>query len=320
VLLGLRRFNARHALPGRAWHDGAALAAAMVLCAVAAAFGAPAGGWPGTAATLALHGYAAFVLFRGAEGRDTVPLQSLAAAWALAGLAPLLPAFVAAEGLHAPIVLRALATALAGGITAFVVLMLVCERSERQLRDSRRRLRTLANMDALTQVPNRRHFHELASLALRHDPPASAVLLMFDIDHFKAINDHLGHASGDRVLTLVSGAVLEHLRAHDVAGRQGGDEFVLLLRRADTQAAMGVAARIVAEVQQRAADTRLPHLTLSFGVVQLADGERVEDAIRRADQAMYEAKRQCRSRAVAALGDEAHPVFSESQRLGLTPA
>jgi PleD family two-component response regulator len=82
---------------------------------------------------------------------------------------------------------------------------------------------------------------------------------------------------------------------------------------------MGVAARIVLEVQRRAEDNQLPSLSLSFGMVQVGADEDVDSALRRADQALYEAKRQGRSRAVAALGDEARPVFSESQRLGLTP-
>ena len=178
----------------------------------------------------------------------------------------------------------------------------------------------LANQDTLTQVPNRRHFQELANDALLQDEPGTAVLLNFDIDHFKQINDLFGHAAGDRALCLVSSAMLENLRAQDVAGRQGGDEFVLLLRRATTQHAMGVAARIVAEVQRRAPGQQLPTLTLSFGMVQIGFGEGIQAAMRRADQAMYEAKRQGRSRAVAAAGNEERPVFSESQRLGLTPA
>jgi diguanylate cyclase len=205
-------------------------------------------------------------------------------------------------------------------VMALVVITLAGERTERQLRESRRRLRTLANMDALTQVPNRRHFHELASRALQQDPQGSAVLLIFDVDHFKHINDTLGHAMGDRALCLVSAGLIEHLRAPDVAGRHGGDEFVLLLRRASTTAAMGVAARIVTAIQRRASAEDLPRLSLSFGMVQVTAGEGVDDAMRRADQALYEAKRQGRSRAVAARGNEAAPVFAESQRLGLNGA
>jgi diguanylate cyclase (GGDEF)-like protein len=119
---------------------------------------------------------------------------------------------------------------------------------------------------------------------------------------------------------LVADSLLEHLREQDAAGRHGGDEFVLLLRDADTSRAIGVAERIVRAVQRRAGAQHLPHLTLSFGVVQVKEREALEDAILRADQALFEAKRQGRNCAVAAAGDSAHPVFSESQRLGLSAA
>jgi diguanylate cyclase (GGDEF)-like protein len=212
---------------------------------------------------------------------------------------------------------HALATGLAAVVMAFAVLTLAAERTEMQLRQSRHRLRVLAHLDPLTQVPNRRRFTELAGRALQLDRPGASVLLLFDIDHFKRINDELGHAAGDQALCLVSGSMIEHLRAQDVAGRHGGDEFVLLLRGAGVGEAMGVAARIVGEVQRRAREQQLPRLSLSFGMVQVAAGEGLDEALRRADQALYEAKRQGRSRAVAAVGDEHRPVFSESQRLGL---
>jgi diguanylate cyclase (GGDEF)-like protein len=268
-------------------------------------------------ATLLAHLYAASLLFGGPEGRDGVPLRLLGGTMCVVGVAPVLLAMPAADVLTS-IEMRAVAAALGSVVLAFISLLLVFERTERQLRDSRRRLQVLANIDELTKVPNRRHFQELATLALHHDQPGTATLLMFDIDHFKRINDHLGHAAGDRALRLVSGSVTEHLRVQDVAGRHGGDEFVLLLRQTSVRDAMAVAGRIVARIQAQAEEMRLPALTLSFGVVQMRSGEAIDFAVRRADQALYEAKRQGRSRAVAATGDEERPVFSESQRLGLT--
>jgi diguanylate cyclase (GGDEF)-like protein len=247
-----------------------------------------------------------------------VPLLWLSVTIALVALLPL-PASWPGYELRPSIELRAAAATLGAVVMAFVALTLIFERTERQLRDTHRRLRLLANLDSLTNVPNRRHFHELATLALRHDSPGSATLLMFDIDHFKRINDQLGHAAGDRALRLVSASMIEHLRSHDVAGRHGGDEFALLLRDTAVAAAGGVAARIVADLQSNAQAAVLPRLSLSFGMVQMLPGEGIADALRRADQALYEAKRQGRSRAVTAEGDEDQPVFSESQRLGLTP-
>ena len=341
TLLGLRQFHARRAWPGSPRSDMGLLAGAVLAAAVLPLQGSSeADSAAGLALCSALvHLYAAAVIFMAPGGRDATPLQGLGATMALVAFAPglalltpdptgpLLAAQVAVQTAaqtaaepHIPAtVARAVGAALGSVVLAFVALTLLCERTERQLRESRRRLRVLANMDTLTPVPNRRHFDELASKALRNDPAGSAVLLLFDVDHFKQINDRLGHAAGDRALCLVAGSVLEHLRAHDVAGRQGGDEFVLLLRRASTSDAMAVAQRIAAEVQRRAQAKALPALSLSFGLVQVGAAEPLAGALRRADQALYEAKRQGRSRAVAALGDESRPVFSESRRLGLLP-
>jgi len=347
LLIGLRRFHARDALPLHARIDFALILAAVPLLAATFAVGpahapAPAAPFasgfaptlapsfaPWAAAALGSAGllYAAMVALRTPAGHATPPLQALAASQCLLAFAPLaalpLPGADSAEALRStldPLVPRAVAAALGLMVAAFVLLTMVGQRTERQLRESRQRLRTLANIDALTQVPNRRHFGDLATLALRRDAPGSAVLAMFDVDHFKGINDSLGHAAGDRALTLVAGSMLEHLRAEDVPGRLGGDEFALLLRGAAVPAAIGVAERIVLAVQRRTAEQALPRLTLSFGVVQVLGDERIDDALRRADQALFEAKRQGRNCAVAAEGDEAHPVFSESQRLGLAAA
>jgi diguanylate cyclase len=317
ALVGLRRFHPRQSLPGRRWLDWLVLGLSSGVALVAQGSEGPLGPLLAMGAMLVTHLYVATVLFMGPGGREFGPVQGLAAVMALVAFAP---GIATLAGASTPLVVRAAVAALGAVVLAFVAITLVCERTERQLRDSRRRLRTLANLDTLTQVPNRRHFLELAEQALQRDEPGTAVLLIFDIDHFKQVNDLFGHAAGDRALTLVSSAVLEHLRVQDVPGRQGGDEFVLLLRRTTPHDAFGVAARIVTEVQKRAPAQQLPTISLSFGVVQIGLGESIAAAMRRADQAMYEAKRQGRSRAVVAEGDERQPVFSESQRLGLTPA
>jgi len=327
TLMGLRSFHARQRWPGGPRLDAALLATGLVVATAAELFWRDAGTWAVLGCGLALHLYAAAVMFTMTGGRETTPVLALAAATAVLAFAPGLAVLgaglsgaPAAGQADAARGVRVLAAALGALVLGFVALTLVFERTERQLRESRRRLRLLANLDALTQVPNRRHFDELAGRALRSDPPGSAVLLLFDIDHFKQVNEQLGHPAGDRALCLVAGSVLEHLRTRDAAGRHGGDEFVLLLRGTTTQHAMGVASRIAAEVQRRVMATPLPALSLSFGLVQVRGGEDIDAALRRADQALYEAKRQGRSRAVAALGDEDRPVFSESQLLGLAPA
>jgi diguanylate cyclase (GGDEF)-like protein len=316
ALRGLRRFHPRQALPGHGRLDAAVALLALALLGLAAAL-PPALAVPLAAAVaLGVHGYVAAVLLLGPGGREFVPLQALALASGMAGTLPLAAVLMELP----PLAAQAAALALLLPVLAFVAVTLVCERTERQLRDSRRRLRVLAHLDPLTQLPNRRHFEQLAEAAISHDEPGTAALLHIDVDHFKRINDLFGHAAGDRALQLVSQAMLEALRAHDVPGRQGGDEFVLLLRRSTPAQAMGVAQRITAEVQRRAPLQQLPTVSLSVGVVQVGFGEGVAAALRRADQALYEAKRQGRSCAVAAEGAEEAPVFGASRPMGLQAA
>ena len=199
-------------------------------------------------------------------------------------------------------------------------LLLTCERTESNLRITRRKLRFLANMDTLTRVPNRRHFHELAARMLTTIRPGRAAVMMFDIDHFKQINDRLGHAVGDEALRQVGRCTRDTLREMDVAGRLGGDEFAVLLPDTSVNDAMSVAARIVSRLEHRQVAPRVVQLSLSFGVVQMFADENIGNALRRADQALYEAKRQGRGRVVAASGDEDQPVFGKSRPLGLTSA
>ena len=321
ALVGMRRFHARIDWPGRERHDWWVLGFSGLLVAgsglwpgdsAVGAIGAPAG-------ALLVHLYAASLLVCAGSRPDVRPMQLLGAVIGLAACAPMLATLPGVEP-HALFEASAVATALASVAMAFVVTTLAFDRSERYLRASRRRLRALASIDPLTQVPNRRHFEDLAGKALAHDPPASAVLMMFDIDHFKHINDRCGHAGGDRALRLVSRCVREVLRVQDVPCRHGGDEFALLLRRASVRDAMRVASRLVECVQGAAVDSSLPTLTLSFGMVQVRPGEALGQALERADQALYEAKRQGRARAVAAGGDKAEPRFTESRPLGLTHA
>lgn len=321
VLLGLRRFHARVDWPGQERHDHGTLAACSLLALVAGLLppDSPLAPLLGPVAWLGVHLYVASVLVCAGSRQEARSLQLLAAMVTLAACAPVVSSLPGMEP-RTLFEATAVSTAMALVALGFLLKTLMFDRDERHLRASRRRLRALASIDPLTQVPNRRHFAELATRMLEHDPPASAVLLMFDVDHFKRINDELGHAGGDRALRLVSRCVREVLRVQDLPCRHGGDEFVLLLRHASVRDAMRVAARLVARVQQQAGSAGLPLLSLSFGVVQVRPAEALDQALRRADQALYEAKRQGRSRAVAGTGTDAEPQFTESRPLGLINA
>jgi diguanylate cyclase len=324
ALVGMRHFEARMALPASQRVDLLLLAAGALAASVAqAAVGGVFALVVFSLAACVLHLYVAAVLLAPPASAEHPASRAPGLLFALTGallLARLMfaldaPAPAATDAVHS----HALTLAMGAVALAFLCLKMTNDRGTRDLRESRQRLKVLANIDMLTRVPNRRHFMELARRVVERDGPGSASVLMFDIDHFKRINDVLGHAAGDRALRLVSRCAQDVLRQQDVAGRHGGDEFALLLPRTSADDAMGVAARIVAKVQTRAEQNDVPRLSLSFGVVQLRGDESLDDALRRADQALYEAKRQGRGRVVMAEGDEEQPVFSESKRLGLTP-
>jgi two-component system, cell cycle response regulator len=162
-----------------------------------------------------------------------------------------------------------------------------------------RRLESLIFEDPLTGLSNRRfiltQLGGLVSGARRHGRQLSVA--MIDIDHFKAINDRFGHAAGDEVLGAVTAALRGRLRAEDQLGRLGGEEFLALLPDADAHAASVAAEKLRAEV----ADTSVGHdghelrVTVSIGWA-MWEGERAEKLLRRADEALYEAKAHGRDR------------------------
>ena len=157
----------------------------------------------------------------------------------------------------------------------------------------------VANTDMLTGLPNRRHtlaFLEKALLGAR-DHGAPLAVAIFDIDHFKRINDSHGHAAGDEVIRRVSQRAKAALREEDMLGRIGGEEFVCILQRSSAQAAEIVAERVRKAVETgTAADPDLPGATISVGLA-VYDGEvDIEELLHRADQALYAAKREGRNR------------------------
>jgi diguanylate cyclase (GGDEF)-like protein len=167
-----------------------------------------------------------------------------------------------------------------------------------------------ARIDALTGLPNRGHFDELAALLSRGRRVGDALgVLMVDIDHFKSINDTYGHAVGDAVLRAVARSIASGVRAADTPARYGGEEFAVLLRRATTDQACDVALRVRASVA--GLDTAAlgvvdgRPVSVSVGVaVGEATGETVAELVRRADGALYAAKRRGRDRVVV---DELEP-------------
>src|SRR5581483_6085957 len=160
---------------------------------------------------------------------------------------------------------------------------------------AQRRIRHLAHYDTLTDLPNRARLAELTAAALeraRRDG-GTAALLFVDLDRFRHVNDSLGHATGDELLRRVSRRLVAALREADVVGRQGGDEFIVLLPGlGGGEAAARAAAQAVQAMRQPfALGERELLVSCSIGVAVFPHGgEDFDTLLRNADTAMYAAK------------------------------
>ncbi len=175
------------------------------------------------------------------------------------------------------------------------------ERDERQ--ELRRRLSQLASTDPLTSLPNRRRFEEILDDAIRRSRGRgrSCCLVMIDVDHFKKLNDTLGHVTGDDVLKELGEVMRRHLRVRDVLARYGGEEFAIVMSDTGVPEALPIAERLRQLVQSYPfpGEHVMPsgELTISLGIASLHDDmlSRV-DLVEAADRALYEAKRTGRNR------------------------
>jgi two-component system cell cycle response regulator len=169
------------------------------------------------------------------------------------------------------------------------------------------KLERLATFDSLTGLYNRRailgKLRELINLANRYKEDFS--LSMLDIDHFKKVNDHYGHLTGDEVLEEIATLIRRNIRDTDIVGRYGGEEFIIILPRTNLSSSWGVAERlriIIEKTEMKNSAGNVFAITVSQG---LAGWERDEDAaslISRADEALYKAKEKGRNRVQILLG------------------
>lgn len=168
-----------------------------------------------------------------------------------------------------------------------------------QLRRTQAQLQLLATHDPLTTVLNARAFasHVAQELGRNRRYGRPLALIYLDLDDFKKVNDAHGHATGDAVLRLVADAMRSAVRQADVVGRLGGDEFGVLMPETDGTLAHAVATRLAAGIRTVFRGT--PSVTASIGVVAVSGTEAGSDELlRKADQAMYEAKRAGKDRVV----------------------
>ena len=164
-----------------------------------------------------------------------------------------------------------------------------------------REARQLADLDALTGLHNRRYFHDTLAreVARAHRYDRRLALIIFDLDDFKAINDRIGHLSGDAVLADAADVISSVVRSADIACRVGGDEFAVILPESGMQEAEQLYARLQQELEQRPLGDA-GRIRLSAGVAELARDDDSRSFFERADDALYSAKEAGKGRAVAA--------------------
>jgi diguanylate cyclase (GGDEF)-like protein len=164
-----------------------------------------------------------------------------------------------------------------------------------------REARQLADLDALTGLHNRRYFHDTLAreVARAHRYDRRLALIIFDLDDFKAINDRIGHLSGDSVLADAADVINSVVRSADIACRVGGDEFAVILPESGVQEAEQLYTRLQEELAQRPLG-EAGRLGLSAGVAELGRDDDAKSFFERADDALYGAKEAGKGRAVAA--------------------
>lgn len=175
-------------------------------------------------------------------------------------------------------------------------------RLQAELREKNATLERLSTTDAVTGLRNRRYVGEFLSLealrATRYHTPLS--VMMLDIDHFKRVNDGHGHRVGDVVLQVIADTLRSTLRATDLAGRYGGEEFLVVLPQTDLAGAETLGERVreaieATEIEIGAASSL--SVTVSIGIAELGDaGGGIESLVERADAALYAAKDAGRNR------------------------
>lgn len=163
-------------------------------------------------------------------------------------------------------------------------------------------LEEMANTDPLVGIYNRRFFMEAANTSVERfsKTGADSYVVIFDLDHFKAVNDEYGHMAGDLALVEITRKVKSMLRTYDLFARYGGEEFIILISDIEEKDIRSLVERI----RQGVNDTVIPYdgkkinLSASFGVTRLSGKARFEDALRLADDALYQAKAEGRNRVV----------------------
>jgi diguanylate cyclase (GGDEF)-like protein len=167
----------------------------------------------------------------------------------------------------------------------------------KEVEKSREKYELLANTDSLTNMHNRFSIMKILDDELLKVKNENIILsvIMFDLDHFKQINDKYGHSAGDSVLEELSKLVKENLRDAESIGRYGGEEFLALLPNTDLNTATSIADRIRKKVQSHSF-ANVSSITISIGVIKVFQNESKRELLKRVDNLLYQAKKEGRNR------------------------
>ena len=171
-----------------------------------------------------------------------------------------------------------------------------------QLRNEIDSLQNEAITDSLTGLKNRRGFNQAMDMLLAADPNTlvNCAVMIADIDHFKRVNDSYGHLFGDEVLRTAGNVLKSLVKGRDIVARFGGEEFIILLPNTPKVGAQAVAEQLrstfaKSRIRRINSDQYIDHITISIGVALPAAGETIDQAIERADKALYRAKQEGRN-------------------------
>jgi len=223
----------------------------------------------------------------------------------LAHLSPLVAIADAALG-------ALLSTAVIALLMTQLSLVMNNERRIAHLLASQRKLRHLVDVDTLTRLPNRRHFHELAERAVEAARDA-ATLIVFDVDRMQRVNELLGHPTGDEALRQIGTALRETLRRRDVAGRLGGDDFAVVLPRTRLADSTIVVSRIISRLDDRQVAPRITRVVLNVGSVQMVPNETISEALRRAETVLIAKRDEGRRGETMPMPREGGEAHAESE-------
>ncbi len=156
-----------------------------------------------------------------------------------------------------------------------------------------RKLTEMAHNDKLTGLINRNYLDYLLSYEFRKTKKehADSIIMMMDVDNFKFCNDHYGHGFGDKVLKQVAERISNNIRKTDVAGRYGGDEFLVILKGTTVEQAQKIAQKILGSIREIVIDDTLVQNSLSIGIVKQNNENELIELVEKADKAMYLAKK-----------------------------